>query len=155
MFNALPVDIDEGGLDLSLVPISGGEFLRNTRYSVQKDGKDFPTGEFAEMTIDALWKGYEEALHRRPDLRGKYDIYLSVRGEQSRPLFANAFESLISSFSADKPEIVFHFPEGDDEGPVMVIYPEETWYTFVDKEDVDEIIDQHLVAGNIVERLKI
>lgn len=42
-----------------------------------------------------------------------------------------------------------------DEGPVMVIYPEETWYTFVDKEDVDEIIDQHLVAGKVVERLKI
>ena len=38
-------------------------------------------------------------------------------------------------------------------GPVLVIYPEETWYTFVDKEDVDEIIDEHLVKGNIVERL--
>ncbi len=42
-----------------------------------------------------------------------------------------------------------------DEGPVMVIYPEEVWYTFVDKEDVDEIIDRHLVGGEIVERLRI
>jgi (2Fe-2S) ferredoxin len=41
------------------------------------------------------------------------------------------------------------------EGPTMVIYPEAVWYTYVDKDDVDEIIDQHLVHGRIVERLKI
>ncbi len=38
-------------------------------------------------------------------------------------------------------------------GPVIVIYPNETWYTFVDKADIDEIIDEHLVKGNIVSRL--
>lgn len=42
-----------------------------------------------------------------------------------------------------------------ESGPVMVIYPDETWYTFVDEEDVDEIIDEHLLNGRIVERLKI
>ena len=41
------------------------------------------------------------------------------------------------------------------EGPVLVVYPEETWYTYVDKEDIDEIIDEHLVNGRIVERLKV
>ena len=41
------------------------------------------------------------------------------------------------------------------EGPVLVIYPEGTWYTYVDKEDIDEIIDEHLVAGRVVGRLKI
>ncbi|MCB1934639.1 MAG: (2Fe-2S) ferredoxin domain-containing protein [Nitrosomonas sp.] len=41
------------------------------------------------------------------------------------------------------------------EGPVIVVYPEEIWYTYVDKEDVDEIINEHLVNGRIVERLKI
>ena len=41
------------------------------------------------------------------------------------------------------------------EGPVIVVYPEGTWYTYVDKEDVDEIIDAHLVHGRPVERLKI
>ena len=40
-------------------------------------------------------------------------------------------------------------------GPVIVVYPEGTWYTYVDKEDVDEIIDAHLVHGRPVERLKI
>ena len=42
-----------------------------------------------------------------------------------------------------------------DEGPVMVIYPEELWYTFIDESDIDEIIDEHLVGGRIVERLQI
>lgn len=41
------------------------------------------------------------------------------------------------------------------EGPVIVVYPEETWYTYVDIEDIDEIIDSHLVGHNVVNRLKI
>ena len=41
------------------------------------------------------------------------------------------------------------------QGPVIVIYPEAVWYTYVDKEDIDEIIDQHLAHGRVVERLKI
>ena len=40
-------------------------------------------------------------------------------------------------------------------GPVLVIYPEETWYTYVDREDIDEIISEHLQHGRTVERLKI
>ena len=42
-----------------------------------------------------------------------------------------------------------------EEGPVMVVYPEAVWYSYVDNEDIDEIIDQHLLKGNIVERLRI
>lgn len=42
-----------------------------------------------------------------------------------------------------------------DEGPVLVVYPDNVWYSYVDKEDIDEIIDQHLVKGEVVERLKI
>jgi (2Fe-2S) ferredoxin len=38
-------------------------------------------------------------------------------------------------------------------GPVMVVYPEAVWYTFVDNEDIDEIIESHLVHGKVVERL--
>ena len=40
-------------------------------------------------------------------------------------------------------------------GPVLVVYPEGVWYTYVDSSDIDDIIDQHLVGGQIVERLKI
>lgn len=42
-----------------------------------------------------------------------------------------------------------------EEGPVVVIYPQGTWYTYVDREDIDEIIDEHIVGGKVVERLKI
>ena len=38
-------------------------------------------------------------------------------------------------------------------GPVAVVYPEATWYTFVDASDVDEIVERHLKQGQIVERL--
>jgi (2Fe-2S) ferredoxin len=37
----------------------------------------------------------------------------------------------------------------------MVVYPEEIWYTYVDKEDVDEIIREHIQGGRLVERLRI
>ncbi len=40
-------------------------------------------------------------------------------------------------------------------GPVLVVYPEAVWYTYVDQEDIDEIMDSHVVAGKIVERLKV
>ena len=40
-----------------------------------------------------------------------------------------------------------------DQGPVLVIYPEGTWYTYVDKEDIDEIVDSHLKNGQPVTRL--
>lgn len=42
-----------------------------------------------------------------------------------------------------------------EEGPVLVVYPDGVWYTYVDQHDVDEIIDEHLVHGRIVERLRI
>ena len=38
-------------------------------------------------------------------------------------------------------------------GPVAVVYPDETWYTFVDKSDIDEIVERHLQHGEVVERL--
>jgi (2Fe-2S) ferredoxin len=38
-------------------------------------------------------------------------------------------------------------------GPVAVVYPEGTWYTYVDRADIDEIVDRHLERGEVVERL--
>ena len=40
-------------------------------------------------------------------------------------------------------------------GPVMVVYPEAVWYTYVDKSDVDEIVEEHLKNGRVVERLRV
>ena len=42
-----------------------------------------------------------------------------------------------------------------DDGPVLVVYPDETWYTYVDHEDIEEIIQEHLIHGRVVERLKL
>jgi len=42
-----------------------------------------------------------------------------------------------------------------EQGPIVVIYPEAVWYTWVDQVDIDEIIETHLVHGKIVERLRI
>ena len=42
-----------------------------------------------------------------------------------------------------------------EEGPACVVYPEAIWYTYVDEDDIDEIIDSHLIGGKPVERLKI
>ena len=42
-----------------------------------------------------------------------------------------------------------------NDAPVIVIYPEETWYTYQSREDIDEIISEHLTHGRVVERLKL
>lgn len=38
-------------------------------------------------------------------------------------------------------------------GPVAVVYPEGVWYTYVDHSDIDDIVEQHLKNGQVVERL--
>jgi len=38
---------------------------------------------------------------------------------------------------------------------VLVVYPDNVWYTYIDKDDIEEIIQEHLVNGRVVERLKI
>jgi (2Fe-2S) ferredoxin len=41
------------------------------------------------------------------------------------------------------------------EGAAMVVYPEAVWYGHVTVEDVEEIVERHLVGGEPVERLRI
>lgn len=38
-------------------------------------------------------------------------------------------------------------------GPLLVVYPQAVWYTFVDNEDIDEIIESHLMRDQVVTRL--
>ena len=42
-----------------------------------------------------------------------------------------------------------------EEGPVIAVYPDAVWYTYVDREDIDEILEEHLVNGRVVKRLLI
>ncbi len=38
-------------------------------------------------------------------------------------------------------------------GPVMVIYPEGIWYHYQSREDIDEILEHHVIGGETVQRL--
>lgn len=42
-----------------------------------------------------------------------------------------------------------------EHGPNMVIYPEAVWYGGVRKEDLDEIVESHILGGQPVRRLMI
>jgi (2Fe-2S) ferredoxin len=39
------------------------------------------------------------------------------------------------------------------QGPIAVVYPEGVWYSCTTKEDIDEVLQTHLVKGDRVERL--
>jgi len=41
------------------------------------------------------------------------------------------------------------------DGPAVVVYPEGVWYTYLSRDDVDRIVDEHLIGGRIVEDLRI
>lgn len=38
-------------------------------------------------------------------------------------------------------------------GPVAVVYPEGVWYSYVDLQDIEEIVQSHLKNGTVVTRL--
>lgn len=38
-------------------------------------------------------------------------------------------------------------------GPIMIVYPEGTFYSMVKVEDIPEIVEEHLLKGRIVTRL--
>lgn len=42
-----------------------------------------------------------------------------------------------------------------EHGVTVVVYPEQVWYGGVTVDDIPEIIDKHLVGGEVVERLMI
>ena len=42
-----------------------------------------------------------------------------------------------------------------EHGPMVVVYPEAVWYGNVKPEDASEIVNEHLVSGRPVERLRV
>ena len=42
-----------------------------------------------------------------------------------------------------------------EHGPVMVVYPDAVWYGFVHVRDIEEIVNEHLLHGRPVERLRL
>lgn len=41
------------------------------------------------------------------------------------------------------------------QGPIVIVYPDGVWYGHVSPRDMDTIIDEHLINGRPVERLRI
>ena len=42
-----------------------------------------------------------------------------------------------------------------EKGPIVTVYPDNVWYGSVSTDDVDEIVDSHIMNGKIVEKLEI
>ncbi|HRE32497.1 MAG TPA: (2Fe-2S) ferredoxin domain-containing protein [Candidatus Berkiella sp.] len=42
-----------------------------------------------------------------------------------------------------------------EEGPLLVIYPDGVWYSYKTYQDIDEIIEKHLLNGQIVSHLQL
>jgi (2Fe-2S) ferredoxin len=42
-----------------------------------------------------------------------------------------------------------------DKGPIVVVYPEGTWYGNVTPDDVERIVEEHIEGGNVVKDLAI
>lgn len=40
-------------------------------------------------------------------------------------------------------------------GPVIAVYPEGVWYTYANRDDLEEIIQEHFVNGRIADRLRL
>ncbi len=71
------------------------------------------------------------------DLRARFKDALKKRG-LAREMRANAAGCLDTC----------------EHGCSVVVYPDGVWYGKVTPEDVDEIVDEHLVNGRVVERLR-
>jgi (2Fe-2S) ferredoxin len=41
------------------------------------------------------------------------------------------------------------------QGPIMIVYPDGVWYGHLRVDDVDAIVEEHLVGGRPVERLRV
>ena len=71
-----------------------------------------------------------------------------VAGELKRKLYERGFKRIVranKSYCLDQCH----------RGVTMVVYPEAVWYGGVTVDDLDEIIEEHVIGGRPVERLRI
>ena len=88
---------------------------------------------------------------RAPDLgmqscgeQGGRDVLMALqRARQERGLVASVFIT--------ETKCLGPCPE---QGTTIAVYPENVWYTSVSPDDVEELVEQHMVGGQTVERLR-
>ncbi len=98
----------------------------------------------------------KEILSRRDSQKTKVSVCSGTgcRAYDSEKVIDTLKAKLNDQGLNDKVEVVTTGCHGFCElGPVMVIYPEETGYFKIKPEDVDDIVNQTLSQGNLVERL--
>ena len=71
-----------------------------------------------------------------------------VAGELKKRLYDRGFKRVVRANKAYCLDQCAH-------GVAMVVYPEQVWYGNVTVDDLDEIIEEHIVNGRVVERLRI
>ncbi|HEX6291789.1 MAG TPA: (2Fe-2S) ferredoxin domain-containing protein [Herpetosiphonaceae bacterium] len=71
------------------------------------------------------------------------------------PDVLKAFEKAIKARKLGRQVIVTEIGHvgGCSLGPNVIVYPEGVWYGRVEPEDVDEIIEEHILEGRVVPRL--
>jgi (2Fe-2S) ferredoxin len=71
------------------------------------------------------------------------------------PEVLEAFEKAIKARRLGKQVMVTEIGHvgGCSLGPNVIVYPEGVWYGRVDPDDVDEIIEEHILEGRVVQRL--
>ena len=79
----------------------------------------------------------------------------SKQCKRGGPAVRKAFEQAIKVRKLGRQVLVSEIGHvgGCKLGPNVIIYPEGVWYGGVEPRDVDEIIEQHILGGHLVERL--
>lgn len=87
-----------------------------------------------------------------------------VNGQQKGYCYSHAGVDIVTAFME---EIQDRELEGEvfinntgcfglcEQGPIVVVYPDNVWYGHVTPDDVAEIMDEHIEGGKVVARLEI
>ncbi len=93
-------------------------------------------------------RGYVQHILVCTDSKGK-------RCKKGGPEVLKAFQKAIKVRKLGRQVMVTEIGHvgGCSLGPNVIVYPEGVWYGHVKPEDVDEIIEEHILGGRLVQRL--